>query len=120
MNVAICWDKAPCSPYVNRRFGGRYNLHLQGRKSAEQETSVARQNDFVYPTECHHKENKVRLWSRSFHGRAAIPTANSSGPYMLSRSSASNTPTHNSYIFNKSRFRTEEHLSVFLSDYLIT
>jgi hypothetical protein len=28
------------SLYVNRRFGGKYHLHLQGRKSAEQETSV--------------------------------------------------------------------------------
>jgi hypothetical protein len=31
---------APCSPYVNQRFGGTYHLHLQGRKSAEQETSI--------------------------------------------------------------------------------
>jgi hypothetical protein len=30
----------PCSPYMNRRFGGTYRLHLQGPKSAEQETSV--------------------------------------------------------------------------------
>jgi hypothetical protein len=37
---AVFWDIAPCSPYVNRRFGGTYGLHLQGRKSAEQETSV--------------------------------------------------------------------------------
>jgi hypothetical protein len=35
MNVAIFWD----SPYVCRRFGGTYDLHLQGRKSAEEETS---------------------------------------------------------------------------------
>jgi hypothetical protein len=25
---------------VNGRFGGRYHLHLQGKKSAEQETNV--------------------------------------------------------------------------------
>jgi hypothetical protein len=29
-----------CSPYVSRRFGGTYHLHIQGRKSDEQETSV--------------------------------------------------------------------------------
>jgi hypothetical protein len=29
-NVAIFWNLAPCSPYVNRRFGGTYHLHLQG------------------------------------------------------------------------------------------
>jgi hypothetical protein len=32
MNVAILWDIASCSPYVSRRFGGTYRLHLQGRK----------------------------------------------------------------------------------------
>jgi hypothetical protein len=28
-NVAILLDIAPCSQYVNRRFGGTYHLHLQ-------------------------------------------------------------------------------------------
>jgi hypothetical protein len=27
--VAIFWDIARCSQYVNRRFGGTYHLHLQ-------------------------------------------------------------------------------------------
>jgi hypothetical protein len=40
MNVAIFWDIASCSAYVSRRFGGTYDLRLQGGKSAEQETSV--------------------------------------------------------------------------------
>jgi hypothetical protein len=47
-NVTIFPDVAPCCPYVNRRFGATYHLHLQGgRRPAEQETStqqVARQN----------------------------------------------------------------------------
>jgi hypothetical protein len=30
MNVAIFWDIAPCSPYVNLRFGATYH-HLQGK-----------------------------------------------------------------------------------------
>jgi hypothetical protein len=38
--VVIFWDKAPCSPYLNGRFGGTYRLHLLGRKSAKQETSL--------------------------------------------------------------------------------
>jgi hypothetical protein len=37
--VSIFWYIAPCSPYVNRRFEGTYHIHLQGRKSAKQETS---------------------------------------------------------------------------------
>jgi hypothetical protein len=36
------WDVAPCSSCVNRRFGGTYRLHLQGRKIHEQGTSVSR------------------------------------------------------------------------------
>jgi hypothetical protein len=33
MNVAIFWDVAPCSLYVNGRFEGKYQLYLQNRKS---------------------------------------------------------------------------------------
>jgi hypothetical protein len=42
MNAAIFWDIALCTstPYANRRFGGNVSLHLQGRKSYEQEISV--------------------------------------------------------------------------------
>jgi hypothetical protein len=32
MNIAVFWDIAPCSPYVNRRFGETYHLQLQDRK----------------------------------------------------------------------------------------
>jgi hypothetical protein len=31
---------APRSPYVNRRFGRMYHLHLQGWKSSEEDSSV--------------------------------------------------------------------------------
>jgi hypothetical protein len=41
MKSTMFWDKTPCNPLnVNRRFGGKYRLHLQGKNSAEQETSV--------------------------------------------------------------------------------
>jgi hypothetical protein len=40
MNVAIFRDIVPCIPHMNRRFGGKYHLYLQGRKSTKQETSV--------------------------------------------------------------------------------
>jgi hypothetical protein len=29
---AVFWDVAPCRNGVNRRFGGTYRLHLQGRR----------------------------------------------------------------------------------------
>jgi hypothetical protein len=36
------WDVVPCRSCVNRRFGGMYRLHLQGRKIRERGTSVSR------------------------------------------------------------------------------
>jgi hypothetical protein len=35
LNVAIFWDIVPCCLYANRRFGGTYHLHNQGRKSVQ-------------------------------------------------------------------------------------
>jgi hypothetical protein len=32
LDVVIFWDIAPCSPFVNRRFGGTYHLHAQVRR----------------------------------------------------------------------------------------
>jgi hypothetical protein len=42
MKSAVFWDVAPCRSCVNRRFGGTYRLHLQGRKIRERRTSVSR------------------------------------------------------------------------------
>jgi hypothetical protein len=38
MKIVIFWDIASCIAYMNGLFGGTYHLHLQGRKSAENET----------------------------------------------------------------------------------
>jgi hypothetical protein len=32
MKKAVFWDVTPCRYGVNRRFGGKYRLHLQGRR----------------------------------------------------------------------------------------
>jgi hypothetical protein len=32
MKKAVFWDVVPCRNSVNRRFGGTYSLHLQGRR----------------------------------------------------------------------------------------
>jgi hypothetical protein len=40
MEAAIFRERASCSKYVNQRFERTYHLHLQGKKSVEQETSV--------------------------------------------------------------------------------
>jgi hypothetical protein len=39
---SVFWDVAPCRFCVNRRFGGRYRLHFQGRKIRERGTGVSR------------------------------------------------------------------------------
>jgi hypothetical protein len=40
MTVTNFWDMALCSLHVNRCFEETYHLHLQGKNSAEQETSM--------------------------------------------------------------------------------
>jgi hypothetical protein len=42
MKNAVFWDVAPCRSCVNRRFGGNYRLHLQGRKIRERGASASR------------------------------------------------------------------------------
>jgi hypothetical protein len=42
MKNVVFWDVALCRLCVNRRFGGKYRLHLQGRKIRERRTSVSR------------------------------------------------------------------------------
>jgi hypothetical protein len=42
MKNFVFWDVALCRSCVNRRFGGTYRLHLQGRKIRERGTSVSR------------------------------------------------------------------------------
>jgi hypothetical protein len=41
MKNSVFWDVAPPRSCVNRRFGGMYQLHLQGRQIRERETSVS-------------------------------------------------------------------------------
>jgi hypothetical protein len=42
MKNAVSLDVAPCRSCVNRRLGGTYHLHLQGREIRERGTSVSR------------------------------------------------------------------------------
>jgi hypothetical protein len=38
---AVFWDVAPCKSSVNRRLGGKYRHHLQGKKIRERGTNVS-------------------------------------------------------------------------------
>jgi hypothetical protein len=42
MKNVVFWDVGPSISCVNRRFGGTYHLHLQGRNIRERGTSVSR------------------------------------------------------------------------------
>jgi hypothetical protein len=70
MKSNIFWDITPCSPLkVNRRFGGTYRLHLQGRRKAEQETSVkaeATSVDFQWTTRRYIPEESTPQCINSF------------------------------------------------------
>jgi hypothetical protein len=42
MNVVIFWDIAPCSSYVNRRFGGTYHFHFRVEKQPTKKPECSR------------------------------------------------------------------------------
>jgi hypothetical protein len=56
MKSTIFWDITPCSPLkVNRRFGGTYHLHLQGRRisrARNQRENKWQAEDFQLTTRC--------------------------------------------------------------------
>jgi hypothetical protein len=60
-NGVTLWNIAPCSSYVNRRFGGAYRLHIHGKKLAEQESS--RQQVTRLPWIRNHVANSMALVS---------------------------------------------------------
>jgi hypothetical protein len=47
MKNVVFWDVVLCSSGVNRRFGGTYRLHLQGRKSESEE-----EDDILHSHRC--------------------------------------------------------------------
>jgi hypothetical protein len=81
LKITIFWDISQCSPYMNRCFGGTYHLHLQGRKSAEQETSESRWlSRRSCPSEC--LPHTPVFWNRSLHTstRLWVPTGSPTKP----------------------------------------
>jgi hypothetical protein len=88
MKNAVFWDVAACTSCVNRRFGGTYRLHLQGRKIRERETSVSR----WLQTECQSKTTSYIRTERE--GEWAIWEINSDllGQFPPSRPSLSPPP----------------------------
>jgi hypothetical protein len=61
MNIAILWYMAPCSPYVKFRLNVYF--HLQGRKLAEQETSMTRLHSYYVVLEVTDCVQDLYLWT---------------------------------------------------------
>jgi hypothetical protein len=61
------WDIAQCSAYMNRRFGGMYHLHLQGRKFSRARNQRAAGTLFksgstiIFPRRSNGKEARNRI-----------------------------------------------------------
>jgi hypothetical protein len=71
MNNVVFWDVAPYRSCVNRRFGGTYRLHLQGRKISERRTSV---NKWLQPdTSTTHSSRSVNFLPSGFRIRDVFP-----------------------------------------------
>jgi hypothetical protein len=66
---AVFWDVAPCRSCVNRRFGGTYRLHHQGRKIRERGTSVSR---WLLTEWC---ASPKRRFTQNLHGATSKKTA---------------------------------------------
>jgi hypothetical protein len=45
MKKAVFWDVTPCRSGVNRRFGGKYRLHLQGRGKKKENPHAKRPSE---------------------------------------------------------------------------
>jgi hypothetical protein len=79
MKHVVFWDVAPCSSFVNRRFGGTYRHQLEGRKIRERGTSVSRwlqtevadfsslKMEAIFPPK--------RLFTQELHGSTSQKTA---------------------------------------------
>jgi hypothetical protein len=66
IKTAVFWDVAPCRSCVNRRFGGTYDIHLQGRRIRGRGTSLSRRRRYVPPK---------RRFTQDLHGAASHKTA---------------------------------------------
>jgi hypothetical protein len=73
----VFWDVAPCSSFMNRRFGGTYRLHLQGRKIRERGTSVSRwlASSPPWKPQILHKRNIIRAFICSSFLKIILPSA---------------------------------------------
>jgi hypothetical protein len=78
MKNAVFWDVAPCRcGRLNRRFGGSYRLHLQGRKILEWRTCLLVLHSRIFlPWRCRRYDPPKRRFNRPhLHGATSQKTA---------------------------------------------
>jgi hypothetical protein len=63
MKSTVFWDITPCSPLsVKRRFGGKYRLHLHGRRNVQHETSKqAPTRRYMPEVDTLHEQNRLSV-----------------------------------------------------------
>jgi hypothetical protein len=71
LNADIFWDIAPCSPYVNRRFGGKYPLHLQGKNQPSKKLSSSRSENVRTTRRCNPEDGNSIDLSLSSEGTSS-------------------------------------------------
>jgi hypothetical protein len=67
MYIATFWDIGPCSPYVSRRFGGIYRLHLQGGNVSRARNQRVGRLGRILPAPCYIPENSNNHRHRRRH-----------------------------------------------------
>jgi hypothetical protein len=105
MKNAVFWDVAPCTSCVNRRFGGTYRLHLQGRKIRERGTSLSRwllvpRSLIFLPLRCRRYVPLKRRFTQEIHGATSKKTTF----FIVTAVKTSNLIYF--YLFNKEEVRT--------------
>jgi hypothetical protein len=66
---SIFWDMTPCSPLsFNRRFGGAYRLHVQGKKNSKPASKLVCWTYYFDPEDGGDVPPKLRLKLNGLHG----------------------------------------------------
>jgi hypothetical protein len=102
MKNAFFWDVAPCRFCVNRRFGGSYCLHLQGRRISEwginvfhsHRNTLAPRSRVFLPWRWRRYVLAKRLFTQDLHGATSQKRALSFGSVQISWANSNTVPSN--------------------------
>jgi hypothetical protein len=78
----VFWDVAPCTPFVTRRFGETYGLHLQGRNIRERGARASkrlRSQIHSSETSVHKRSTRHTSQKKTFFIVSAVKTSTLTG-----------------------------------------